>query len=224
MEYKPPPPFDINDSSNWEKWKQKYNIFMKASGNTSKDEETKIALLLHIIGDSGIDIYNTFPKEKTEKLDVVLKCFDEYFLPKKNITMETFKFNNICQQEDQNIDSFITELKRQAANCEFVCENGACKKSYVEKMIKDRVILGLKDKHVQQRLIRESDMTLTKIQEYCKSIELSKEHIKLLSTPEEVNVVQTKFQCTRCGYEHVRGKCPAYDKTCNNCQRKKPFL
>ncbi|XP_030759442.1 uncharacterized protein LOC115884873 [Sitophilus oryzae] len=116
--------------------------------------------------------------------------------------METFNFNNICQKENQSIDSFITELKRQAANCEFICSN------------------GLSNKQIQQRLIRENEMSLTKIQEYCKSIELSQQHIKLLSPNEEnINAVEITFKCRRCGYKHTKGRCPAFHKTCVVCNK-----
>lgn len=197
---------------------------MKASENCNKSEDIKIALLLHIIGDPGLDIYNTFPVHETTTLDDVLAAFDQYFLPKRNITMESFKFNNLTQQEDQNIDSFITQLKKQASFCNFVCEKPECKQSYADRMIRDRVLLGLIEKQIQQRLIREPDMTLVKIQEYIKSIEVSQQHIQMLSSQEqEVNIVKVKFKCTRCGYEHQRGQCPAYNKTCNNCQRKNHF-
>lgn len=225
MDYRPPEPFDINEPIMWPKWRQKFEIFMKATGKLSSEDDVQVALLLHIIGDSGLDIYNTFPVEKTKKLKDVLQCFDEYLLPKKNITMETFKFNNIIQTETQTIDSFITELKRQAANCQFICTNETCNQSYSDRMIKDRVILGIRDKHIQQRLIREPDMSLLKIQEYCKSIEISKQHLKLLSPEEEeVNAVKIKHKCQRCGFEHqIPGRCPAYNKTCAICQKKNHF-
>lgn len=41
----------------------------------------------------------------------LLEYYDNYFLPKKNVTMETFKFNNMMQQENRNIDTYITEPK-----------------------------------------------------------------------------------------------------------------
>lgn len=45
-------------------------------------------------------------------LNNVLKAFDEYCIPKKkyNITMESFKFNNIVQKEKQPFVEFEIEL------------------------------------------------------------------------------------------------------------------
>lgn len=226
MECKQLETFKIEEITAWQKWKQKFNIYLKASGKSDSQEDVQIAILLNMIGDECLDIYNTFPQEKTKKIEDVIRCFDEYFLPKANITMETFKFHNIMQKDEQSIDSYIVELKSQAANCSFVCTNEECKKSYMDRMIKDKIILGIKDKQIQQRLIRETNMTLDKIQDYCKSIELSKQHIKLLTKSEEeeeVNFIKTKFKCKKCGYEHLPRKCPAFNKTCSNCQKKNHF-
>ncbi|CAH1106287.1 unnamed protein product [Psylliodes chrysocephalus] len=82
--------------------------------------------------------------------------------------METFKFNNIVQKDDQNIKTFITELKNQAASWDFVCTKDNCKMSYVDRMIKDRIILWANDKQIQQIFIKEPCMTVDEIKEYCK--------------------------------------------------------
>lgn len=226
MEYKQPEPFSMDDPNLWLKWKQRFNIFLLASGKHSESEEVKIALLLYIIGESSLDVYNTFSDDKTKTLKDVLECFDSYFLPKKNITMETFKFNNINQKEEQNIESYIIELRNQAASCEFVCTKDNCKTSYVDRMIRDRIILGTNDKDIQQRLIREPNMTLEKIKDYCKSIELSKQHIKLLVPQQEDQINALGFRrkpCRRCNYQHPPRQCPAFNNTCVICQKKGHF-
>lgn len=68
-------------------------------------------------------------------------------------------------------------------------------------------------------------MTLEKIQEYCKSIELSKKHkhIKMLSPSHEletVDVVKFSQKCKRCDTEHPIRQCSAFQKTRAVCQRR----
>ncbi|KAG5867897.1 hypothetical protein JTB14_021178 [Gonioctena quinquepunctata] len=92
--------------------------------------------------------------------------------------METFKFNNIQQKEGQSIDSFLTELKKQAANCAFICERNNRKQSYAERMIKDGMVLGILDKQVQRHLLRETNMTLDEKQKYCRSIEVTMKNVE----------------------------------------------
>ncbi|XP_072400385.1 uncharacterized protein [Diabrotica undecimpunctata] len=224
MECRAPETFDVSDPTKWPRWKQRFEIYLLAAGKDSAQEKIKIALLLHSLGESCLDVYNTFPKDKKTSLQDVLNNFDEYFLPKRNVTMETFKFNNITQKEDQTGDAFVTELKNQADNCSFLCQNDECKTSYSERMIKDRVVLGVHDKQVQQKLLREPDMTLQQIQDYCKSIEVTKQHIKLLADDDstEVNVLR-KIKCRRCDMEHPIRQCPAFNKTCSVCQRRGHF-
>lgn len=224
--FKPPAPLSDYEVKTWNLWKQKFAIYMKASNKEKESEEIKIAILLNCIGDEGLDVYNTFQQDQKSTLEKLLQAYDEYFLPKRIIPMETFKFHNLVQTESQSIEQYVTELKKQAKVCEFVCKNPACKTSYEDRMIRDRLIVGLRDKEVQSRLIRETDIDVSKIVDYCKSIKLSKEHLKTLhseDTRQDITVdavrEQQKIKCNRCLYEHYKNKCPAYRKTCAACQK-----
>lgn len=226
MDFKPPPPLTDYDIKNWTLWKQKFNIYLKASDKEKCKDDMKIAILLNCIGDDGLDVYNTFENEQKSTLEKLLEAFDNYFLPKKIIPMETFKFNNLVQTEFQTIEQYLTELKKQAKLCDFVCKNPECKTPYDDRMIRDRLIVGIHDKQVQARLIRESDIDVSKIVEYYKSVKLSKEHLKTLSPEEDVNAVSKfsrKITCPKCLYEHFENRCPAFNKTCVICQERGHF-
>ena len=58
------------------------------------------------------------------------------------------------QNEEQNIDDYVTELKLKSSHCEF----GTLK----ESLIRDQIVAGAKDKRVPERLLREPDLTLDK--------------------------------------------------------------
>lgn len=136
--------------------------------------------------------------------------------------MESFKFNSLKQDPDQGIDSFITILRTQVGLCEFRCDS--CQASYETRMIRDKLILSISDREVQERLLREPELKLDKVQSYCKSIELSREHVRLLNQTSANNVdVHTlknkKQKCKFCGYEHEKAKCSAYNKTCMKCKK-----
>ena len=40
-------------------------------------------------------------------------------MPKKNIVLERFQFNNSSQDVQENFNRFITMIKNQAASCDF---------------------------------------------------------------------------------------------------------
>lgn len=222
-DFKPPTPlFEKNNpADNWGLWKQKFKIYLTASGKQSATEEVKIANLLSCIGDEGIDIYNTFTEDEKSTIEKLTKAFDDHFLPKKVVLMESFKFHTLIQGDYQNIDQYLTELKKQAKLCEFACSKDTCKEPFEERMVRDRLIIGINCKESQLRLLREPDLTIKKIVDYCKSVELSKQHVKVVNHEEEVNFVKNsrKYKCRRCLYEHHPDKCPAKNKECNICRR-----
>ena len=133
MDFKPPPPlFDSinNPGDHWNLWKQKFKIYLTASNKHSSSEDVKIANLLGRMGVEGIGIFNTFTNDQQSTLEKLLKAFDKYFLPKEVVPMETFKFHTLVQSENQTIDQYLTELKKQAKLCEFTCTKDICKESY----------------------------------------------------------------------------------------------
>ncbi|KAK9746917.1 hypothetical protein QE152_g5741 [Popillia japonica] len=83
--------FKGNVAANWRLWKQKFQLYMLASGKSNKTDDVKVATLLNFLGDEGIEIYNTFEYETEgdeNKLNIVLKKFDEHCQPMKNIVFE----------------------------------------------------------------------------------------------------------------------------------------
>ena len=112
---------------------------MIATGKMVKPEKNKISTFIWVIGEHGAVIYNTlFPNDASQtsmlgevggadgvaiqrSLDEVLKKFEDYCLPQKNLGMESFKFNLISQKEKQTINEFETELRKQLPFCEFKC-------------------------------------------------------------------------------------------------------
>lgn len=69
---------------------------------------------------------------------------------------QRYKFYNMVQGESEAAEDFILKVKLQAESCEF----GAFK----ETAIRDRLVMGVLDKQVQQRLLEEEDLTLAKVE------------------------------------------------------------
>ena len=73
-------PLAGNLSDNWRRWKQRFELYMIASGNQSKPDETKSAILLHIVGQEALEIYNTFAWESAgdnKKVDKIMEKFEQ---------------------------------------------------------------------------------------------------------------------------------------------------
>ena len=156
-----PPPLNMTDdrnlSQNWTKFYQRFQNFEIATGINEKGDVTRIATLLSVIGQDAVDTFNTFKfatESDKKKFDKVKEQFENYCKGKKNTTYERYVFNNRFPEEGESFDAYVTALKRLADTCEF----GELKDS----LIKDRIILGIKDRSTKQRLLRTDDLTLDK--------------------------------------------------------------
>ena len=103
---RPPVPLEIstgNPAHSWGKWKQKFEIYLKAIGAAKKPDEMKVGLLLNHIGEPCLEIYSNFiflperddpaggeeklPAENPDNYATVMAKFDSTF---KNETL------NLC--------------------------------------------------------------------------------------------------------------------------------
>ena len=85
---------DSQIATNWTLWKQQFKIYSIALGLQQKSKIVQSNTLLHCLGQEALVIYNTFDFGDQDKEDpkIVLKLFDAYFLPKKNVTLERHIF------------------------------------------------------------------------------------------------------------------------------------
>ncbi|XP_071651744.1 uncharacterized protein [Temnothorax longispinosus] len=174
--FKQPNPMSLegDPGKGWKKFKANFELFSVASGLDAKTTKIQAAALLHCIGEDVREIVETIVMTDTEKTDITLlkRKLEEYFVPKSNPSVESHKFNTRTQGAGEDMDSFVADLRRLAANCEF----GALK----EQLIKDRIVCGVRDSKVRDRLLREKDLNLTKAIDICRAAEQADLQIKQL--------------------------------------------
>ena len=235
-----------NVSENWRRWIQRWELYVKASGADKKPEATQCAIFLHTIGQDAIDVYNTFAftEADTDKINPIIRKFEEHCAWKKNLTYERYKFNT-CVQDGRPFDAFLVDLVNKSKTCEF----GELRDS----LIKDRIVCGIDDSDLRERLLRDTKLTKDKAVEFVRAAETSKTHAKSLNENQleaaainkfsrktikkakptsstttkpkhnMANQKQTSKPCKRCGQKHEINKCPAYGKTCHKCNGKNHF-
>lgn len=212
-------------ADNWKKWKQKFELYMTATGIEGKAQKVQSSMLLHIIGDEALEIYNTFEFTQQEdrlKLKVLLDKFEEHFTPHRNVTFERHVFNTRVQAPGENIHQFVTDLRTKARSCEYgdLCDS----------LIKDRIVVGIRDDQIRAKLLR-TDLDLPKAVSICGAAEASRTQMDKLQTAQAECIVnevkrerakksQMSFvtlrrqnmiqDCKYCGRDHQRRKCPAY--------------
>ena len=79
---------------------------MKASGLNKNDKETQAAILLNLVGEGGLELFNSFKISEEEKKDVtkVREAFEGFCTPNVNEVYERYKFNRRIQKVGESFD------------------------------------------------------------------------------------------------------------------------
>lgn len=87
---------------------------MNASGSDSKSEKVKNAILLHVLGEEALEVYNslTIEPEGENKTMNIVSAYEKYCLTKKNIVFERYQFLAYPMPDSTSIDKYVTDLKR----------------------------------------------------------------------------------------------------------------
>ena len=149
--------FEGNVSHTWKLWLKQFRFYLTATEKDNKDDKIKTSMLLTCIGQKSREIYETFTFDSADDqmtLEPVLNKFSEYCNPRKNVTILRHKLFTYRQLEGQSFHDFITELKKLSAECEF--------ENLRDSLIKDMIVCGTNDNAFRERLLRESDLTLSR--------------------------------------------------------------
>ncbi|KAK9709512.1 hypothetical protein QE152_g26570 [Popillia japonica] len=82
LQAKVPPPliWEGNVADNYKKFKQLFDIYAEATGVNNYASERRVAVLLNLIGEEGVKIFNNFQMADADKKDYakVIKEFEQY--------------------------------------------------------------------------------------------------------------------------------------------------
>ena len=242
--------FDSNISENFRKFVEHWLLFEKTELKERTQDE-KCSYFLLLIGEKGREVHKTLtfttPEYETDEETRTWKhttaelttAFKEYCSPKKKITYERHKFNTRNQGGNESSDQYVTELRILASTCKF--------ETLKDGLIHDRIICGIQNQTIKERLLREADLTLKKAIDICRAAEVSREQVKSLTDRNSADIDALhktkqdsrrsnlredfrdqqnreynhtrKNNCNNCGQQHAAKSCPAYGKSCNNCHK-----
>lgn len=149
----------------------------------TKTEERQIAVLLHVIGEGALEKYNTFGLSDADSkvFAKVVEAFESYCTPKANESVDRHIFFARTQQQGETFDLFLTDLKKLSAPCGF----GDLR----EGLIRDRIISGLREANLKNRLLRENNLDLDKCVKICKASELTQQQLKTIDEDVEIHAM-----------------------------------
>lgn len=228
---RPPSELDFSKPEQWKLWIKRFERYLSVSNLSGKSEREKIDVLCYVMGEKSEEILaQILPNMSIETTyEIVKGKFNEYFAPRRNVVFERYKFNSRIQQCGESADSFITALYTLAEACEF----GNLK----DDLIRDRIVIGIRDTRTSERLQLVSDLTVNKATEMARQAEIQSREGKMIreefshqaevnrlsdrrkANPKFRNVEGGSGPCGRCGLaKHtVPQKCPAANTKCRRC-------
>ena len=87
-----------------------------------------------------------------KKYDVVIKKFNEDFLPKRNVIHELACFHRRVQKEGEMVEAFIRSLYKLEEHCKCGTKR--------DEQIRDRIVIGILDKSLSRKLQMKPDLNL----------------------------------------------------------------
>ena len=242
-------PSDPNSTAQeWDAYKRSFLIHLDALGLDDKPGKRKVGVLLANMGQEAIKIYDSFtwapeveadeqagiqavPAEDKHDLNTVFRKFDRHYGVHNYRNIKRQEFLN-TKRGSKTIMDYISELKKKAEFCEYGDQR--------EGFICDMIINGVNDRKCTEKLmeIPAVELTLDKVTQTCRQVELTKAHIDTLSENSVVNYARSSFPkrmsgsvgyqgkfpyCERCTKHHAVRHCPAFSKLCNECGVKGHF-
>ena len=232
-----------NIQESWKLFKQRWDTYAVLSQVSTLQRNVQVALFLHCLDDDALKAYNGFsfvtPESDRTVSDIIAK-FESFAIGEVNETYERFIFNNRAQRDGESFERFYSEIRRLVKSCNH------CDKC-LDSILRDRIVLGVRDKDTQRDLLKIRDLTLAKAIDVCKAAENADRHRRTMNMPSHaataVNAVpKAKHQprsaeapraaqshqsatCKFCGRRHqmLKSKCPAYGKECSKCHGRNHF-
>ena len=190
-------------SSNWEYFRQQYEDYETATAINERSDNIRAATLRSVMGKDCIQILQNLSLSTAERNNVntCLDRLEDRFKPQKNVIYERFNFHTTSQEPDESFDAFLNKLRKRAATCNF----GAM----TDEMIRDRIVIGVKNTSLTERMLRMKDLNLDKAIEVSKASEIASKQVQSLGKPEsnaieEMNVIKST--------DKQRGRPPAASK------------
>ena len=176
-------------------------------------------------------MYNAMQLEENHTLDDIINAFDNHFIGETNDTYERYVFNKSDQKTDESVEDYIGALRTLASTCNF-CD---CLK---DSLLRDRIVLGIKDSSTRKRLLQEGDLSLKTCVDMCLAAEVTSQQLKSLKLEDETTSeacsvsardrkpYRSKAMCKFCGQMHILKKelCPAWEKSAVHARKEITLL
>ena len=138
---------------NWDQYIERLSCYFEANDITV--EAKKKAIFLSIVGSKTYTILRGLSdnKPKDKSFDELVKLMQDHLHPAPNEIAEQFIFNSSDRKDSESISQYVMMLRKLSEHCNFADK--------VNEHIRDRLVCGVRNVKIQQRLLSEKGLTLT---------------------------------------------------------------
>ena len=153
---------------------------MKAINEHTRICITRIENTVQRKGSCGNKTYALFKnlvapnKPKDMTFEDLIKIMKEHVHPKPSVIMERFKFYKRDREPAESIATYIAELKKLSRECDF--------KTTLQDMLRDRLVCGVRNDKIQQRLLSEATLTFDDAVKLATAVERAQHDLKDLNS------------------------------------------
>ena len=208
--------------------------------NDIKENEKQRAILLSAVGAKSYQLIRNLvrPNKPTDKsYKQLVEILQEHHCPKPSPIVQRFKFNTRCRQSTETVGDYVAELRHLSEFCEYG--------NTLDDMLRDRVVVGINNDPIQNRLLSERTLTFAKALDISQAMETAaKNAVDLRAsqsgfknetvhkvqnkqyakrgppTPQYKKSEQSHVPCYRCGEKHSPDTCRYKEAECHYCHKK----
>ena len=188
----PPDPFDFKTPDDWPRWKRRFEQFRSAAGLQDASAPKQVNTLLYCLGEEAESVLNSTNISEDDRKDyaAVLAKFDGFFQVRRNIIFERARFNRRCQLPGESAEQYIVELYNLVEHCNYG--------TLTSEMIRDRLVVGIQDASLSQRLQLDPELTLEKAKKLVRQREAVQEQQQMLkgATSGDLDELQRGYRRT----------------------------
>lgn len=132
----------------WKAYIERVEQYFLANGVA---DDKKLAVLLTVIGGKTYSLLQTLtsPEKPADKtFSKIMEILKGHLSPEPLVIAERFRFHKRDQWKDENINTYISEIKTLSEQCEFG--------TTLNDSLRDRFVCGLYNEAIQKRLLVET--------------------------------------------------------------------
>ncbi|XP_036346123.1 uncharacterized protein K02A2.6-like [Rhagoletis pomonella] len=224
-------PFNVEHPENWSTYYARFELYLLANDVQGNDRQRAVFLTL-----AGAPLYDLLsslasPRQVSQlSINEIKMILTNHFSPRPSEIAAYYKFHKRDQKSNEGFSEYVAALRKLAVDCNFG--------TALDRMLRDRLVCGLRDEALQRNLLAEPDLKLQKVLDRAATAEAAFKHASEMRHSEQVHHVasnnnhrhnrlktrassnaQTK-PCNGCGGSHARCQCPHRETICSSCGTK----